>query len=511
MSVRDSTPQLTSDEINDRSAHKVLELLLYNLDQNVMHSVDALLKSAESLDAEHRIQVTNLKEAIGRMDLLLKSALKTRSKISEGDLSLTDPDVVERIQVEQVLRALATTTSSKDIDEFFKYCVQTLARLYGCKFAFVGLLKENKQQVITQAVWAGDGFAENFEYDLEGTPCQEIINLEKELIPTNASKLYADDELLVSMNIDSYFGAPIITKEKGVIGLISVMDVKPMELNEWTSPVLGVFASRLALELDRKMAIDDLFSLNESLEHRIQERTQELEASNRELAAFSYSVSHDLRAPVRTINAFMEMFYEDFGEQIPKEAFDTLDRIKRSGKKLDKLIEDMLGLAKVSSADMLRQKIDISALVDYEAQLLREQDPDRQVDINVEPGLEVWGDKGLIEILLHNLLGNAWKYTAKTSNATITVGQQVDNTGKPIYFVRDNGVGFDMKYADKLFNPFQRLHTEDEFEGSGVGLATSLRVVNRHSGKIWAESEAGKGATFYFTLGDAIPIKRKTM
>ena len=511
MRTSDSTPDTESDEINDRSAHKVLELLLYNLDQNIFSSIDSLMKSSESLDAEHRILVTNLKESIGRMELLLKSALKAKSTIGTGDLSRTDPDVVERIQVEQVLRTLATTTSSKDIEEFFRYSVKTLAQLYNCQFAFVGLLKENRQEVVTQAVWAGDGFADNFEYDLKGTPCAEIINLEKELIPTNASTLYAEDELLVSMNIDSYFGAPIITKEKGVIGLISVMDVKPMELNEWTSPVLGVFASRLALELQRKMAVDELKTLNESLEERIKERTEELEASNRELAAFSYSVSHDLRAPVRSINSFMHMFYEDYGDKIPEEAFDTLDVIKRAGKKLDNLIEDMLGLARVSRADMLRQRIDVSKIVDSEIQLLKEQNPDRKVEITIAPDMETWGDQGLVRILFQNLLSNAWKYTAKGESATIEIGQQKEEPGIQVFYVRDNGVGFDMAYADKLFSPFQRLHTEEEFEGNGVGLATSLRVVNRHSGKIWAESEIEKGTTFYFTLGEAIPIKRKTM
>lgn len=511
MPKKDLTSDPVSDEINERSAHKVLELLLYNLDQNISGSINSILKLSESLDPEHRIQITNLKEAISRMELLLKAALKSKSKIGEGDLSSVDPDVVERIQVEKVLRTLATTTSVKDAEQFFKYCVKTLAHLYDCKFAFIGLLKDNREEVVTQAVWAGDGFAENFEYNLKGTPCAEIINLEKELIPTNASTLYAEDELLVSMNIDSYFGAPIVTKEKGVIGLVSVMDVKPMALNNWTAPVLGVFASRLALELQRKIAVDELRELNESLEERIKERTRELEASNSELAAFSYSVSHDLRSPVRTINSFMDILYEDFGDQIPEEAFDSLDRIKRAGRKLNTLIDDMLGLAQVSSAEMLRQKVNISDLVANEIQLLREQYPDRDIDVIVAPDLHAWGDKGLITILYQNLLSNAWKYTTKNTKPRIEIGQQSVQGEEPVYFVRDNGVGFDMQYSKNLFSPFRRLHKEEDFEGNGVGLATVFRVINRHGGRIWPESEVGKGATFYFNLGEAKPIKRKTM
>lgn len=498
-----------SEKINERSAHKVLELLLYNIEQNISGAIEDIVRNSGTFEPEHKIKITNLKEAIDRMELLLHSALKSKSGIGRGNLSIADPDVVERIQVEKVLRTLATTTSANDTESFFKYCVESLTQVYDCKFAFIGLLKENGQDVVTQAVWVGDGLAENFEYNLEGTPCAEIINLEKELIPTNASKLYADDELLVTMGVDSYFGAPIITKEKGVVGLVSVMDVKPMELNEWIAPVLGVFASRIAIELQRKNAVSELEELNQSLEQRIKERTHELEASNKELAAFSYSVSHDLRAPVRTINSFMELLYEDYGDQIPEGAFDCLDRVKRAGKKLDTLIDDLLALSKVSRAEMLRQKIDISSLVANEVQLLYEQFPDRNVSVDIMPGLESWGDRGLMSVLFQNLLSNAWKYTSKKEKAEIEVGQ-LNDAGDNAFYVRDNGVGFNMEYAGNLFRPFQRLHREDEFEGNGVGLATIMRIINRHGGKIWPESEVDIGTTFYFTLGDALPIKRKT-
>jgi len=499
-----------SEEINERSAHKVLELLLYNLTQNVSGSINSIIKSSNVLDSDMRLQVTNLKEALNRMELLLKAALKSKANIGEGDLSTADPGVIERIQVEKVLRTLATTTSTQDSEEFFKYCVKTLAQLYGCQFAFIGLLTDSGASVKTQAVWAGEGYADNFEYELEGTPCAEIINMEKELIPTNASQLYADDELLVSMNIDSYFGAPILTKEHGVIGLVSVMDVKPMELSEWTAPVLGVFASRLAIELQRKRAVDELQQLNTTLEERITERTRDLEASNRELAAFSYSVSHDLRAPVRTINSFMNILFEDFGEQFSAGAVDYLQRIKRAGNKLDHLIEDLLELSRVTRTEMLRRRVDISKIVAEEIQILKEMNPERKIEIQIADDLESWGDEGLIKILFQNLLSNAWKYTAQNKNPIIEIGRINKNVSNSFY-VKDNGIGFDMKYSDQLFQPFQRLHTDEEFEGNGVGLATIMRIINRHGGEIRPESEVGKGTTFYFTLGESVPIKNQNM
>jgi len=301
------------------------------------------------------------------------------------------------------------------------------------------------------------------------------------------------------MKIDSYFGAPIITKESGVIGLVSVMDTGPMELNAWTAPVLGVFASRLAIEIQRKVAEQDLHQLNITLERRIRERTRDLELSNQELNAFCYSVSHDLRAPVRTINSFVDIIFEDFEAQFPIEAQDYLGRIKRAGRKLDHLIDDLLQLSRVSRVEMSRRHVDVSNLVKEEVQSLKDTHRQKNIKVEIAPGLEAWGDEGLIKILFQNLLSNAWKYTARTANPVVRIDVKEKNQEK-IFYVSDNGVGFDMRYAHKLFAPFQRLHTDEEFEGNGVGLATIKRIVTRHGGDIWPESEVDKGTTFYFTL-----------
>jgi len=495
-----------SVQANSRSAYKALEMVLYSLDHQVNDPLLKLVKSSEKLDNTQRFQVTHLQEAVSRIELLIKDVLKTdTNKVDNNADSHTEPGLVERIQVEKVLRTLATTTSSQDSEEFFNYCVKTLAELYRCKFAFIGIIKPNGKEVQTLAVRVGDHFAQNFEYDLGGTPCADIISLKKELIPTNAQSLYPDDHLLVDMNIDSYFGAPLLTKDRGVIGLVSVMDDKPMELNEWTAPVLGVFASRLTLEMQRKMAVEELYELNATLEKRINERTFALEESNRELTEFTSSVAHDLRAPVRVINSFVDIIFEDYFENIPGGCKDYLNRIKGSGLKLNRLIDDLLQLAQVGKQDMSLKRVDISALALDEFQALDEVDKARQVKSTIHSDMKAWGDEGLVRIILQNLIGNAWKYTSTTANASIEIGSLGEGKNT-VYYVRDNGVGFSMEFSDKLFRPFERLHSEEQFEGNGVGLATTMRIIKRHSGKLWAESQPNEGAVFYFTLGQSQPI-----
>lgn len=409
-------------------------------------------------------------------------------------------DVTANKQIEEIMHALARSGSIKDTERFLRDCVRNLATVYGAEYAFIGLLKESKEDVRTIAIWAGDGYAKNFEYNLESTPCKDVLDLKKELIPTSAGRLYSEDAMLVEMGIDSYFGAPLVSSENEMLGIVSVMDTKPMELTPFSEPILGMFATRISVELERKLATDSLTELNASLEERIRHRTEELTAANEELQTFSYSVSHDLRSPLRAIDGYSALLLDDYRDRIGGEGCEYLDRIRQAAQRMGSLIDDLLELSKVSAIKRTSSRVSLSGLAEDIVRQLREQEPDRNVVFSSLHSEMVDCDRRLIIILLQNLIGNAWKYTRHQPNAAIEFGTQQPN-GELVHYVRDNGVGFDMRYADKLFKTFQRLHTDDEFEGNGIGLATVQRIINFHNGRIWAEADSGKGATFFFTLG----------
>jgi len=250
-----------------------------------------------------------------------------------------------------------------------------------------------------------------------------------------------------------------------------------------------------------RKAQDELLDFNRTLEQRVRERTAALEAANRELEAFSYSVSHDLRAPLRSIDGFTRMLLERYSSQIEPTGLDYLHRVRNAAVRMNRLIDDMLKLSRIGRAELRRESVDLSGLAAEVIDDLRERDPERQVQVEIAPKLMVTGDASLLRILLENLLGNAWKFTSKTAEARITIGTKTRD-GECLYYVRDNGAGFDMAHAKQLFTPFQRLHTEDEFPGTGIGLAIVQRIIARHDGHVWAEGKEGAGATVYFTLGE---------
>ncbi len=235
------------------------------------------------------------------------------------------------------------------------------------------------------------------------------------------------------------------------------------------------------------------------LEEMVRQRTRELEAANSELEAFSYSVSHDLRAPLRSIDGFSLALVEDYGDKLDGSAMGYLKRVRGAAQKMGMLIDDMLQLSRVTRTELAHADVDLSVMAEQIVSGLRASEPGREVGVSIESGLIAMGDAGLFYIMLQNFLGNAWKFTKGKSDAFIEFGSMRQD-GERVLFVRDNGAGFDMRYASKLFGAFQRLHTEDEFPGTGIGLATVQRIVNRHGGRVWAEGEVKKGACFYFVL-----------
>lgn len=244
---------------------------------------------------------------------------------------------------------------------------------------------------------------------------------------------------------------------------------------------------------------DELQRGHAELEQRVAERTRDLLVANRELEAFSYSVSHDLRGPVDAFNGFAYVLSKEYGRTLDAKANELLDRIRSSGRRMMQLIDDLLNLSRVTSGPMVNQPVDLSSIARVVSDELRTSSPLRNVEFLIADSAPVEGDPRLLQIVIDNLLRNSWKYTSRQPVATIEFGIQ-SKDGVPVYFVRDNGVGFDPRSANRLFQPFQRLHSSEEFPGNGVGLATVQRIVRRHGGEIWAESQVGRGATFYFTL-----------
>jgi light-regulated signal transduction histidine kinase (bacteriophytochrome) len=239
-----------------------------------------------------------------------------------------------------------------------------------------------------------------------------------------------------------------------------------------------------------------------ALEQRVEERTRELAASNRELEAFSYSVSHDLRAPLRAIDGFSKALLTMYEQKVDERGRHFLERIRAGTQRMSELIDDLLLLARITRADLARKPVDLTDLVRTIGSELKRREPARRIDLKVTEGMSAEADPHLLRIVLENLLGNAWKFTARKAEAHIEVGERATE-GERVFFVRDDGAGFDMAHAGKLFGAFQRFHEESDYEGTGIGLATVQRIIARHGGRIWAEAKVGEGACFFFTLGEA--------
>jgi light-regulated signal transduction histidine kinase (bacteriophytochrome) len=274
----------------------------------------------------------------------------------------------------------------------------------------------------------------------------------------------------------------------GVVDLVSIHDTAVREVLGATAPPAEV-----------GQFVTEALSPFEMTHRGFREAHEQLEAAYRELESFSYSVSHDLRAPLRTISAFTQALADDLKFQLDDKARDHLRRVLAAAARMSDLIDALLELSHISRASLGRHKIDLTAMATGIVEDLRRRDVTRKLSAEITPEMSVEADGRLLRIMLENLIGNAWKFTTNVAHPKVTIGVE-HREDERVFFVTDNGAGFDMAFADRLFTPFQRLHSAREFAGTGIGLATVRRIIERHGGRIWAESELGKGATFFFTL-----------
>ena len=300
-------------------------------------------------------------------------------------------------------------------------------------------------------------------------------------------------------------GFPLVVEDR-CVAVMTAYSSEPGFFDEAEVELFDGLAADLSFALEamahdeRRRAVEDtLRRLSEELEHRVQERTHELRAANAELEAFSYSVSHDLRAPLRAIDGFSQIVLSRYADKLDADGRHALERVRAGSQRMGALIDSMLELSRLGRRPLEFRDVDLSALAAEVVEELRAGEPERDVEVLIEPNVSVVGDKELLRVILQNLLGNAFKFTSQQPHARVQFGR-TEHAGHAAIFVRDNGVGFDMNHADKLFLPFARLHSESEFSGTGIGLATVHRVIARHRGHVSAEGAIGHGATFYFTL-----------
>ncbi|NNM81698.1 MAG: GAF domain-containing protein [Burkholderiales bacterium] len=405
-------------------------------------------------------------------------------------------------------RVSAATVRVRNREELFSDICSILVDSGGLAMAWIGMLNEGEILPVAHA-----GREEGYTGILKRTglmgqegPVSLMMKSGKPQICQDIStdpRMDVWREEALRRQYRSSAGFPLHL-EGSRIGVINVYAAQPdffseeitrlfIEIGEAVS-----FAIQYLEQQGRRLAAEEgLRRLNAELESQVKQRTGQLEAANAELEAFSYSVSHDLRAPLRSIDGFSEILLQKHSAQLDDAARDYLGRVRRSSRRMGELIEDLLALSRVGRSEIHKEEIDLAPIA--RAVIAELDAANRCVEWTIEESVPVYADSRLMKIVLENLIRNAWKFTAPKNPAKIGFGS-LGAEGEKIVYVRDNGVGFDMKHSGKLFGAFQRLHRADEFEGTGVGLATVQRIIHRHDGKIWAEAEAGAGATFYFSL-----------
>jgi signal transduction histidine kinase len=405
---------------------------------------------------------------------------------------LTEPDLLT-----QGLLELAEDTSVG-----VKCCekiVERVARLTGVRYAFVGLLRSDARETVdTLATFAGGEFIPNISYALMGTPCANVMGRSMCVYPSNVCAAFPEDLLLQEMEVSSYLGAPIFNTEGKGVGILVLLDDKPLNDTPERRTLVQIHAARAGAEIDRMQYEQRLREMSRTLEREVLIRTAELEEANKQLGTFAYSISHDLRAPLRHIMGYCELLAGLDSVVNDTEAQRMTGIVLKAGARMGEMMEALLAFAHNNRQPLNCSWVDMPGMLREVVTHLSSGESDSlEVNVNVEG--TVWGDPTLLRSVFQNLVGNAIKYSAKQARPRVNVMHRSDGFFDEIT-VEDNGVGFDMKYADKLFGVFQRLHSSQDFPGHGIGLANAAAITRRLGGTITASSHPGDGARFTLKL-----------
>ncbi|UJW83211.1 PAS domain S-box protein [Hydrogenophaga sp. SL48] len=407
-------------------------------------------------------------------------------------------NISEEKRREALLLGVARGMTAETGKAFFGALTRHMALAMGADVVVMGELRAD-QRVHTLSVWKDGAPSDNFVYEADGSPCSQTLAQASLCVHENGlSQRFPGEAPLVGVRAEAYVGQSLRDEDGMPIGVLKALWRQPIALTTEMQALMSIFASRATAELVRLQRDREINHLNATLEQRVSLRTAELQKLNAELDSFAYSVSHDLKSPLRAIDGFTRLLGEQLEGRLQPDEEQLFERVLASTQRMSTLIADLLALARVSQGKMELVHTDLSAMAEQVLTGERARQPDRPLRWHIEPGLLSPCDARLARIALENLLGNAVKYTRDQPDPLIEVGRVPGTPGE--FFVRDNGVGFNMAYADKLFKPFQRLHMPSEFEGTGIGLATVRRIVERHGGSISGAAQVGQGAEFRFSL-----------
>lgn len=406
-------------------------------------------------------------------------------------------DITDMRKTQMAIRSLVSATASNSGVELLKSLVGELARIIAADFCFVGKINESRDECSSVAVVIHGAPADNFSYSLLNTPCANVLESATCFYPRDICNLFPEDQMLQTMDVQGYVGRRLHDSKGNMIGILVALFEKPVEKPEFIEDLFGLVSGRIGAEMERLEREADIIRLNADLEKRVEKRTRELQHALQEVETFNYCVSHDLKAPLRAIKGFSQILLEDEVERLSDDGQRVLQRVINAASQMQGQIDALNTLVKLDSTPVKRRKVDISALAQRLADTLLANDGETRFSVRIEPGMQAVCDPGLAEMVLVQLLENAIKYSRHRPQPLIEV-YTTQRAGRTYFVMADNGVGFSMDYAEKLFAPFQRLHSAQHYDGVGIGLASVARIIYRHDGDLWAEGEPDKGARFGF-------------